>query len=201
VPTFYEEEIDMAEAEVGEPMFEPWPKIPRWRREVVVTEKIDGTNAQVHVLDDGRVLAGSRNRYLTALADNFGFYAWVKAHEERLRALGPGRHFGEWWGQGIGRKYGQERRRFSLFNTARWNPAHLESAGLVGLVEVVPVLHVGALHEVEIVVASLQRTGSVAAPGWMKPEGVVIYHTASRTMFKRLLENDDAPKGPQKEEG
>ena len=150
------------------------------------------------------MLAASRNRYLfqPAFADNYGFGAWVGAHRERLRALGPGRHYGEWWGHGIGRKYGQERRRFSLFNTARWNPAHLESVGLADLVETVPVLHVGALGDVEGVVQALHQNGSVAAPGFMKPEGVVIYHTASKSMFKRLLENDDAPKGPgQKDEG
>ena len=27
--------------------FKPWPKIPRYNREVLITEKIDGTNSQV----------------------------------------------------------------------------------------------------------------------------------------------------------
>lgn len=31
----------------------------------------------------------------------------------------------------------------------------------------------------------LRRSGSVAMPGYMKPEGVVIYHTASHTYFKK----------------
>ena len=41
-------------------------KIPRLTRGCVVTEKIDGTNAQVFIPDDlSVVLAGSRNRWIT----------------------------------------------------------------------------------------------------------------------------------------
>ena len=60
--------------------FVEFPKFARYSREVIVTEKIDGTNAQVHVLEDGSVLAGSRNRYLSPGADNFGFARWVLEH-------------------------------------------------------------------------------------------------------------------------
>lgn len=49
-------------------VFEEFPKISRWSRSVFVTEKIDGTNAQVYVLGDGRVIGGSRNRFLTDLS-------------------------------------------------------------------------------------------------------------------------------------
>ena len=40
--------------------FESFPSISRLSRQCVVTEKIDGTNAQVFVGDDGVVRAGSR---------------------------------------------------------------------------------------------------------------------------------------------
>jgi hypothetical protein len=40
----------------------------------------------------------------------------------------------------------------------------------------------------------LRTLGSVAAPGFMKPEGVVIFHTAGNLMFKKTLENDESPK-------
>ena len=94
-----------AEAEM--PPFEAFTKIPRLYRDVVVTEKIDGTNAQIYITSDGRVLAGSRNRWLTIADDNYGFARWVQAHEEELRVgLGIGRHFGEWWGSGIVNWYG-----------------------------------------------------------------------------------------------
>lgn len=29
----------------------------------------------------------------------------------------------------------------------------------------------------------------------MKPEGIVIFHTAARQMFKVTIENDESPKG------
>src|SRR5687767_1693749 len=86
-----------------QPLFTPFPSISRLSRDIVVTEKLDGTNAQIHITQDGRVLAGSRNRWITPEADNFGFARWVAAHEDELRALGPGSHYGEWWGQGIQR--------------------------------------------------------------------------------------------------
>ncbi|HLE80817.1 MAG TPA: RNA ligase family protein, partial [Dehalococcoidia bacterium] len=99
--------------------FQEFGKIYRLSRDCIITEKIDGTNAQVVVLEDGRVLAGSRNRWITPEADNFGFARWVKEHEEELRSLGPGRHYGEWWGSGIQRGYGLKEKRFSLFNVSR----------------------------------------------------------------------------------
>ena len=40
-------------SEVTVPEFKPWPKIPRLRRSIVITEKIDGTNAIIHVAEDG----------------------------------------------------------------------------------------------------------------------------------------------------
>lgn len=106
------------------PEFESFPSIGRLSRNVVVTEKIDGTNGQIYVGDDGLVMAGSRNRWLglEKIEDAFGFARWVKDHEDELRSgLGPGRHFGEWWGAGIQRRYGLDHKRFSLFNAARWS--------------------------------------------------------------------------------
>ena len=42
---------------------------------------------------------------------------------------------------------------------------------------------------------TLRSGGSLAAPGFMRPEGIVIYHHASGGMFKVLFENDELPKG------
>ncbi len=172
--------------------FEAFPKIPRLNREVVVTEKIDGTNACVRVGEDGVVRAGSRTRWIAPGDDNFGFARWVADHESELRALGPGTHFGEWWGAGIQRRYGLNEKRFSLFNVTRWGDAATRPA----CVGVVPLLGRGELHRVTTdSLALLRDSGSVAAPGFMKPEGIVVYHHASGSMFKVTLEGDDAPKG------
>lgn len=170
--------------------FTEFPKIARLTRQCIVTEKIDGTNAQVYVTEDGRVLAGSRNRYVTPDADNYGFAAWVKAHEDELRqGLGVGRHYGEWWGSGIQRGYGLEKgeKRFSLFNTSRWN-AETKPA----CCHVVPVLFEGefSTEKIDEVLSDLRDLGSAASLGFMRPEGVVIYHTAARLYFKKTLEKD-----------
>lgn len=193
--------------------FEEFHKIARLSRGCVITEKIDGTNAQVLIvpantptigLDESYVLvrngagdimcAGSRTRYIVPAADNFGFAAWVKAHAAELWTLGPGRHFGEWWGSGVQRGYGllNGEKRFSLFNVARWDIP--ERPACVG---VVPVLYSGLFttQAVEDAIARLRSEGSLASPGFMKPEGVVVWHEAARVLFKKTLEKDESPKG------
>jgi hypothetical protein len=41
----------------------------------------------------------------------------------------------------------------------------------------------------------LRATGSVAAPGFMNPEGIVIYHVAGGHLYKKTIDNDERPKG------
>ncbi len=40
----------------------------------------------------------------------------------------------------------------------------------------------------------LRGNGSYAAPGFMKPEGIVIFHVAANMGFKKTLDKDDMPK-------
>ena len=174
--------------------FVPFPKIARLNREIVITEKIDGTNALVHIADDGvTVTAGSRTRWITPDDDNFGFAAWVEEHSDELRRLGPGSHFGEWWGRGIQRGYGLDHRRFSLFNTHRW----ADGAVRPTCCYVVPVMYRGpmSLEVVRVTLAMMCTLGSTAAPWFPKPEGVVVFHTASSTLYKVTCEKDESPKG------
>lgn len=170
--------------------FIEFPKMARFAREIIVTEKIDGTNAQVFISEDGQVLAGSRSRWITPTEDNFGFARWVAEHEDELRALGPGRHFGEWWGAGIQRRYGLTEKRFSLFNVSRWGEGRPDCC------HVVPVLYQGPFDTqcIEDALYDLAAGGSRAAPGFMKPEGVVVFHTAGNVGFKRTIEKDEQPK-------
>lgn len=65
--------------------FTPFPKIARLNRTVVVTEKIDGTNAAVGVTEDGVVYAQSRKRVITPEQDNFGFATWVRDKDESAK--------------------------------------------------------------------------------------------------------------------
>jgi hypothetical protein len=167
--------------------FKEFGKIPRLFREVVVTEKIDGTNACIIVSDDGtEIAAQSRNRLITPEADNYGFARWVQEHKDELLRLGPGHHYGEWWGKGINRGYGLEEKRFSLFNVNRW------AAERPACCHAVPILNrgIGIDDGAQLSLDMLRENGSFAAPGFMKPEGVVVFHTALNGYFKATLEGD-----------
>jgi len=192
------DEIDtMILRKIAETEFQTFNKIPRLSRRCVVTEKIDGTNAQLLITEDGKLFAGSRSRWLVEndvlKCDNFGFGAWALQHKDELvTGLGIGRHFGEWWGAGIQRKYGLKEKRFSLFNTDRWKEDNKPAC-----CHVVPVLYDGMFttNEINVTLAHLAFNGSVAAPGFMKPEGIVIYHVAANSFFKKTIEGDESPKG------
>lgn len=190
--------------------FVEFPKMPRLSREIIVTEKIDGTNAQVFIAPgapgqpgavatwfdeatatDMVMYAGSRSRWITRDADNFGFAAWVHDHADELAKLGPGSHFGEWWGAGIQRRYGLSEKRFSLFNVDRWGDERPSCC------HVVPVLYRGVFDTsaINLALELLAANGSVASPGFMDPEGVVVFHLAGRVGFKKTIHKDDVPKG------
>lgn len=204
--------------------FEEWPKIPRYKKELVITEKIDGTNGCVAIehlntpelLEQAReslgkpkgpvaivngpsdgdfaraLWAGSRSRWLdtSKTGDNFGFAKWVEQNADALANLGPGRHFGEWYGVGIQRSYDLHERRFALFNATRW----IEDEKPPACCEVVPVLARGFDVNPTEVLEHLRLTGSIAVPRFFAPEGIIIFHTASRQLYKQLIENDDRPK-------
>jgi len=170
--------------------FLEFPKMPRLSREIIVTEKIDGTNAQVAISEDGQIFAGSRTRWITPDDDNFGFAAWVRDNKSDLLTLGPGRHFGEWWGSGIQRKYRQSSKRFSLFNVSRWSDVRPECC------DVVPTLYRGEFDQEQInaCLDHLRINGSVAAPGFLPAEGIVVFHVAAGIGFKKTIVKDELPK-------
>lgn len=127
-------------------LFQEFKKIPRLSRDVLVTEKLDGTNAQVFIVSKDKIaqdlvgdyagyadliltenetqyiFAGSRNRWLQIgkNTDNHGFASWVEENSKELFKLGEGRHYGEWMGKGINRGYGLQEKRFYLFNASKW---------------------------------------------------------------------------------
>lgn len=172
--------------------FKGFPKIPRLSRDCVITEKIDGTNGCIAIGEDGSFQVGSKNRWLFTNKgqDNFGFARWAMEHKDELLTLGPGVHYGEWWGNGIQRGYGLKNgdRRFSLFNV------FIEKRPCC--VSTVPLLYSGPFttEAVELALTSLGASGSTAAPGYSNPEGVVIYHIASGYLFKKTLLDDARPK-------
>lgn len=171
--------------------FKEFQKIPRLNREVIVTEKIDGTNACVVIGEDGATIgAQSRDRTITVDEDNYGFARWVSDNRLSLLTLGPGYHYGEWWGCGIQRKYGQVNKRFSLFNVSRW----AETRPLC--CDVVPVILRGMGFQTAYAALDLLRmNGSYAATGFMQPEGIVAFHTQGNLLFKMTLLKDEEWKG------
>lgn len=158
--------------------FKAWPKIPRWDNEkYTITEKIDGSNGCIIITEDGDIFAQSRSRILdeTSAGDNFGFCKWVRGNKDELLKLGCGYHYGEWWGSGIQRGYGLTEKRFSLFNV--W---HETLPDCVSMVPVIASTYEGAWER-------LLKGGSVAAPGFMNPEGFVMLASQNRGVRYKVL--------------
>lgn len=218
--------------------FQPWPKIPRTDKiRWYVTEKIDGTNAQIYIREldssevfhpesikvvtegiqyaDGslprrvyEVFAGSRKRWVIPTDDNHGFARWVQQNAlELVAVLGPGRHYGEWWGDGIQKNplgLAPGERRFSLFNTSRrdwlYSQAELHKVDLAALgVDTVPLLAHPQSYFEDARYAALPTLeasgGSVASPGHAA-EGLVFFESGSNTYYKEIF-GSTGPKGAQ----
>lgn len=191
-----DEGIDHAPTFTSEPPeFVAYKKIPRYRRDIIISEKIDGTNAVLHFSEELVMTAGSRTRWIAPgkKTDNHGFAQWAEDHYNDLLVLGPGYHFGEWYGSGINRGYGLKNgeKRLALFY-------HPEERGriLPASCEVVPRMYVGPREDlvIEDMLDELRHHGSIAVPGFMRPEGIVIFDTASRGLHKITLEHDEMPK-------
>ncbi len=192
-------------------MFKAWPKIPRLENEVYhITEKIDGTNAAIIIqpkptmeeepvpgwlasIETGHtawgfpsytlIYAQSRTRIITPEDDNYGFAKWVKGNAEQLiQDLGVGYHYGEWWGSGIQRGYGLDHKRFSLFNPTKYssvcyNVPYIAECSAEELGTYIPAL-----------TYKLKQNGSYAAPGYMRPEGLVVYAEKAKTYWKVIID-------------
>jgi hypothetical protein len=213
------------------PKFRP---IPRLHRRVIATEKINGTNGLIDIVEaDGAaqdpnipkrlvfangtayaVRAGSRNRWLSPENDNFGFAAWVWANAEGLVALGVGKHYGEWFGSGIQTGYGLSEKRFALFNVDRWYdvrdpeiddrytetfPKAKPAPPEVTVVPVISVFDGQYLNAaVDDALHTLESEGSLIAPGFMDPEGIILFHVAAGSYFKVTIKGDEKPKSQVK---
>lgn len=206
--------------------FIEFPKMARLSRDIIITEKIDGTNASIDIVhrdsdqdayddvnsqvpdktiiatvDEYNIRAGSRTRWVVPGDDNHGWAKWVYDNRFELVKLGEGTHFGEWWGSGIQRGYGLSKgeKRFSLFNTYRWRDGGKDIRP--ACCHVVPILYEGAfdMQAVYLALEFLKTLGSKAAPGYMYPEGIIVWHTAANIGFKKTILKDESPKSLVKE--
>ena len=184
--------------------FIEFKKIPRLSREVILTEKIDGTNGVIHIGESGEFLVGSRTRWIDEHTDNHNFWHWCMENKTDLSNLGIGAHYGEWWGNGIQRGYNLPKgeKRFSLFNCRRWvkdrtQPLLEKQEYCPECCYVVPILWTGIFDTLEIdkVLDKLSQNGSMASLGYKLPEGIVIYHKAANMYFKKTILKDTEWKG------
>jgi hypothetical protein len=162
---------------------------------------IDGAHPIIHTPYIIRCL--SRNIILQPekSKDNAGFCHWVFGNLYDIINLGPGSHAGEWWGQGIQRNYGLKEKRFSLFAVHRWIRPDMESfvkgsedrKSAPACCHVVPMIFSGPFDTnlIDIELKRLANYGSYAAPDFMKPEGIIIYHEAAKQLFKKTIEKDE----------
>ena len=203
--------------------FEKFGSLTRFSQGWTISEKLDGSNGQigitqidpnkplldptataiVRLTDDDwyAIYAGSRKRWLQPgkSTDNFGFAGWVKENaKELVEKLGPGRHFGEWYGGKIQRGYGLTKKRFALFNAGRWlnNPDKPECCEVVHTFVLDEYLD-NPMSAAQGIMAMMSDKGSFHVPGFMDPEGIVLFHRKSGTSFKKTFDYDEKGKWAQ----
>jgi len=174
--------------------FIKWAKIQRLHKaEMVITQKMNGTNGQILFEDNGDFMIGSRNRWLSVHKDNFGFYNWAHEHiTELFEIFGPGRHYGEWAGPGIQNGEGLKERVFFSFNPFLEKPDTINWIN----VESIPLLYYGHWDDSQrdIAMQKLCEDGSqvsriyfpLGQNCFIEPEGIVINIGGKR--FKQYLQ-------------
>lgn len=182
--------------------FRSFTDIERIYSQVTITEKLHGSNAQILIYEeDGKIKiqAGCRTRFIDSEDDNFGFAKWVERNKDNLiAALGIGRHFGEWYGSGINSGYNLKEKRLALFNVHKYKDIKLPEG-----VDLVPVLYEGPWTDTILkeTMDKLKLEGSKMQPGFMKPEGVVIFFHRNNILMKAVFESEDTGwKGVRKED-
>lgn len=200
--------------------FLKWPSIPRLSKETMtVTEKIDGTNSAIRIrpfdetVDNseaiGEIFLGegpvytvwvqSRNRFISPgkSTDNAGFAGWVNDNLDQLvTVLGPGDHYGEWWGSGVQRGYNQKDKHFSLFNARRWLELLHTIEPYEGLnLHTVPLLYTGQYDgaKVQELRQNLIDNGTTLTKNF-RAEGMVVELREIGAKYKVLCENDEVHK-------
>lgn len=163
--------------------FKSWSKIPRIENETwIATEKIDGTNGLIAFDDDMNLHIGSRSKWITSDDDNHGFAKWANENLEDLKKLGPGYHFGEWYGRGIQRNYGLKDRRFALFYLSK-------NANKPDCCHMIPIL--GKSPTLDELIADcifkLDIGGSLAVLEYPRPEGFIIQSTLTGKRYKFII--------------
>lgn len=187
----------------------PWEPVELYAP-VTILERVDGVTAQIDVTPNAIYPVVNNRIIVPGAGDVFGIAAWLGEHLQELReVLGVGTHTGEWYGAGINRNYGLDHRRFALYNVERWcrheedvtedmriDREYGKKAGYIapetcgGTLDVVAEIPLypqeGSItvKDVPRALYLLSRDGSYQVPGFMQPEGVLVYHKKAGMYFK-----------------
>jgi len=164
--------------------FKAWPKIGRIKDDnIIITEKMDGTNGCVIIEGGELVGVQSRKRLIKARDDNYGFASWCEENKEELLGLGEGYHYGEWVGAGIQKNpHALDRKYFYTFNTCRLADT------LPDCVKQVAVLYAGPNSQ-EIIEGCMDKLYSDATYAKYVPEGIVVHYLLFDTRIKYTYKN------------
>lgn len=161
---------------------------------ITITQKMHGTNAQIYIYQDYisgeiNVQAGSRSRWISIYDDNYGFAKFVNDNKNALiDKLGFGRHYGEWCGRGINSGEGLVEKTLFLFNWRRFKDIELPQR-----VRIIPVIYASASFDIDLQIMAamnlLKEHGSLASPGFMNVEGIVI--DINGNLIKQVFSQED----------
>lgn len=165
--------------------FKAWPKIQRLKpHDIIITEKMDGTNACIIVENSEVVGCQSRKRLLSLDEDNFGFANWVEKNKEELAKFGDGYHYGEWVGPGIQKNpHNLKEKTFYSFNVFRDDKDSLPCG-----CKTVPILYKG-VYDLDIIRDQLYNLKTLSAEQGYKAEGIIIYNLTYKYYEKITFEN------------
>ena len=175
------------------PEFKSFDKIENLTKLTMhITQKIHGTNASILIYKDGsgvlQLMTGSRTRWVYPHDDNYGFATFVHSNKDTfIELLGPGYHPGEWAGLGINSGEGLSEKTFVLFDHWKWPPGR----ALPPRTTVVPVLYSGPVDasKIQECMDDLRTNGSKLAPGFMRPEGIVVQIQGNR--YKKVFDAEE----------
>ena len=82
-----------------------------------------------------------------------------------------------------------------MFNVGRWAADSVPDCCCV-----VPILYKGPFctKEIEYQLCTLKFQGSQAVPGFMDPEGIIIFHCAGQMAFKATIGDDGGKSDPNR---
>lgn len=167
-----------------------FPKIPRVNNvNVIITEKLDGTNGVIWVSEDKQHFKfGSRNKWVGyGKDDNAGFYQFCMDNVDLLERLDPGYHYGEFVGPGIqSNKYGLTEKMFYFFDTRLKN--RFEDSKVL---HTVPLVAVCDLRDIP---QFLPLQGTKSAIGNTTVEGYMLFIPEAMKYIKCVYEKNRGEK-------